>query len=327
MVDQIQKLKTLFLSPSSFFQTVVKESKYSPILFYFVIIYIIGEVIRLIAGIPITLKVPDRALSIFMSIGGLIFSVGFAFAIPFIGAGINHLGVMIVGGKNKFFNTFKPSTYAMVISVVYGVAAAVLYLILDFINPIDYAALEAGTMTWQNIPFFNIVVMIIIAVVSFIHVLYAEVVGISKFQNMSKGKALLAVLIIPLILFVVIFGLGLIGAIAYFGILDPGNLIPERCTIEPGFKCISHQTNTDGKTQIQIKNVIGQDLKSVTVALENECTPTLVEWKNGDVLSFNCIGKSGKKGELHKQPILLTYTTFRTGLTKNVEGDLYSKYK
>ena len=132
---------------------------------------------------------------------GLIFWTIFAFTIPFVGSGVNHLGVLIFGGKNGFFNTFKPLTYAMVIGGVYGVINATILTILSILNI-------------KNLVL-NLVITMIILLIGFIHTLYAEVIGISQYQDMSKGKALLAILVSIVIamvaFFVLFFGLVLLG--------------------------------------------------------------------------------------------------------------------
>lgn len=38
----------------------------------------------------------------------------------------------------------------------------------------------------------------------------------------------------------------MIGALAYFGVLNPQQLLPERCTVSPGFACTEYVLDSDG---------------------------------------------------------------------------------
>ena len=119
--------------------------------------------------------------------------------IPFIFSGITHLGVLIFGGKNGFFKTFKPATYAIIIGSIYGILISVVSYFLHLINPIVSITVDQLPSS-RDMPLINSYVLSLIGLISLIHILYTEVGGVSKFQGMTKGKALLSVILIPLIL-------------------------------------------------------------------------------------------------------------------------------
>jgi uncharacterized protein (UPF0333 family) len=77
---------------------------------------------------------------------------------------------------------------------------------------------------------------------------------------MTYGWAILVVLIA-------------IGALAYFGVLNPGRFLPASCTITPGVSCEDFvvregTTGTNDNTiQITLRNGMGDDVTSVNVSI------------------------------------------------------------
>lgn len=118
-----------------------------------------------------------------------------------------------------------------------------------------------------------------------------------------------------------------IGSMAYFGVLQPDKFLPSKCAMPSGIMCFDFQTRADGTTQIGLRNSMGRDLTSVSVVLENECTPKQVEWKSGETLTFTCVGKKGKIGERYEQDIVVKYTIAETGIPHTVQGSLLTKYE
>jgi len=70
---------------------------------------------------------------------------------------------------------------------------------------------------------------------------------------MTYGWAILVVLIA-------------IGALAYFGVLNPGRFLPSSCTVVPGIGCDDFKVNTS-HIQLLLRNGIGSDLTSVWVSV------------------------------------------------------------
>jgi len=52
----------------------------------------------------------------------------------------------------------------------------------------------------------------------------------------------------------------MIGALAYFGVLNPGGLLPARCTFSPEISCIEHRVIADPTNQVEFRfrNNVGQ---------------------------------------------------------------------
>ena len=219
---QFEKLKLLFFHPTQFLKIIINEKEYLPILLFFVIIYMINKIIGIIAFLPITIKILDilpkdieisRSLFtinlILSYISNFIYTLAFAFAIPFISSAIAHLGVLIVKGKKGFINTFKPVTYAMVIGMIYSTLLILIIAVTLILKPINFndftAAAQSLSLLWQLILPYLIILNPALAIrnlITFMHVLYAEVVGIAFFQNISKWRAFLAVFVIPIALMI-----------------------------------------------------------------------------------------------------------------------------
>lgn len=198
MASQIEKVKNLFFKPSQFFETIIDENRYLPILMYYVIIYLISQVINITFSLPSMIAGLSPFETILSSFINLLWAVAFAYAVPFIASAFNHLGVLIVGGRKGFFNTFKPITYAMVIGVIYSIILTLIMPVLNWISPFDVNALAEGTLALENSPTLHMAVISVILAIWLIHYFYAAVIGVSKFQEVSKLRAFIAVFIVPI---------------------------------------------------------------------------------------------------------------------------------
>mgnify|MGYP001265595693 CR=1 FL=1 len=146
-----------------------------------------------------------------------------------------------------------------------------------------------------------------------------------KVHKLSKAKAIILGLL-PVILFIILLMLVIIGGLAYFGVLSPTRFLPEDCRIHGGIDCTDFQTSSDGTTQFVVYNRFGkEDFKSLTVTLESECTPNSVDLRRGQKMKFSCMATEGEIGERYRHDILLSYTT-TNGISKTIEGTLYTKY-
>lgn len=196
-MDPIEKLRMIFLEPASFFRQVKNEKKYLPILLYFFAAYILSSLVSFIINFgdfkPDMVKTaPFIPIMVFFMI---LFVLIIAFAAPFIGAGISHLGVIIVGGAGKFFDTFKASTYASVLSPFY----AIILEVIGYFSPFNI-----NNPAWPD--FFNAYTLlwVIIAIISAVHIFYVECTGLSQYHKISKIRSLVAILFIPILLLVIL---------------------------------------------------------------------------------------------------------------------------
>jgi hypothetical protein len=216
-MKELEKIKKIFFSPNEFFRSVEKESQYGKILFFVALAYIAAQLFSYLANSIFVLRYSFNIFTIIEQIFGFMFQIGFAFAIPFISAGITHLGVMIVKGKQGFFNTFKPVAYAGVVSSIYIVISSIALSVHDLIYPTDWHFI-AENLSLNNIPWGYMILAGVIGIASLIHTVYVEVVGISRFQKLSVGKSLLATLIIPILILIAV-GIIFLIIITLFGIL------------------------------------------------------------------------------------------------------------
>lgn len=132
---------------------------------------------------------------------------------------------------------------------------------------------------------------------------------------MTYGWALLVVLIA-------------IGALAFFGVLNPSRFLPNSCSLAPGFACNDFKVSEAGNGQIivVIQNGLGDNLNSVTLKLSNanpDCggsatsagvgfTPSSTTLNDGQSVQFtlNCLSTDVGivKGTKLKGDIQIDYT-------------------
>ncbi|NQV09046.1 hypothetical protein HQ529_04300, partial [Candidatus Woesearchaeota archaeon] len=95
---------------------------------------------------------------------------------------------------------------------------------------------------------------------------------------MTYGWAILVVLVV-------------IGALAYFGVLNPTMLLPEKCTLQMGLYCKDHLIDAEnGKINLKLENGMGKDIiiKKITIT--------------GDVLPGGCFVGLGNYTNLTADP-------------------------
>lgn len=144
---------------------------------------------------------------------------------------------------------------------------------------------------------------------------------------MTYGWAILVVLIA-------------IGALAYFGVLNPGRFLPSSCTIMPGISCEDFKAVDATETvSLTMRNGIGDDITDVVVTINQAdsntticnltctsgCTNTdtmpdgqLVTWSAATCTGGTGVGSQGSK---FKADILFTYTT-ASGLPHTKTGSI-----
>lgn len=142
---------------------------------------------------------------------------------------------------------------------------------------------------------------------------------------MTYGWAILVVLIA-------------IGALAYFGVLNPSRFLPESCTVGPGISCEAYKVTgesvagNDGTIDLVLRNGLGESINTVTVNVDRnadsvgDCTADAAAdgsatdiWNDGSILDdatppvkiqlIGCdIGGSVSSGDRYKADLLVTYT-------------------
>ncbi len=138
---------------------------------------------------------------------------------------------------------------------------------------------------------------------------------------MTYGWAILVVLIA-------------IGALAYFGVLNPSRYLPNSCTIVAGIACNDFKLAAagGGTAQLILRNGMGDDLKSVTIAVTG-CTASAEAngddtWVDGTILG----GSDGitltvcgyTAGQRVKSDVSVTYTS-SDGISHTRTGQIVGK--
>ena len=80
----------------------------------------------------------------------------------------------------------------------------------------------------------------------------------------------------------------MIGAISYFGIINPTKLLPERCTTTAEFNCIDHAVDSNGRVFINLKQAVGRTafLHNMTCTY-NDNVVDAISQTDGDVAVNN----------------------------------------
>ena len=130
----------------------------------------------------------------------------------------------------------------------------------------------------------------------------------------------------------------MIGTLAYFGILNPGNILPNRCTFGSEFQCLDYQLQT-AQLKLRLKSSVGEpiDVSSITFTSDSttvfSCTvpPAMpTSWKSGDVKELTwtgCTDGGLVQGEKGKVGITLRYNsvTSGSGYAKEIKGEVLSR--
>ena len=161
---------------------------------------------------------------------------------------------------------------------------------------------------------------------------------------MRRGQAALEFLTTYGWAFLVI--LIMIGALAYFGVLRPSRLLPDRCNFGPEMDCQDFQisnTPTTKLIKVKLKNNVGEaisiaDPNGLTVSTESatplSCTGAPVTsgvWAAGVIRDFTFSGCNSDEvgfipGEKAKVSIKLRYFSIRSGsgYVHDVGGEIFA---
>jgi len=135
----------------------------------------------------------------------------------------------------------------------------------------------------------------------------------------------------------------MIGALAYFGILNPDRILPERCNFPATIGCIDYLIDSGAADSLtlRLKNSVGEviDVTSLTARSEGATSVTcvaadltpLVGWSTGGVTDIElgtCFFTAAgfRPGNKEKLIVELTYNTVRSGpsFPHDVEGEVYA---
>jgi hypothetical protein len=146
---------------------------------------------------------------------------------------------------------------------------------------------------------------------------------------MGKGQAALEFLTTYGWAFLVI--LVMIGALAYFGVLNPQKYLPEKCIITTGLDCTDFQI-TATAVNLKITNNLGVSLSSGNVTLihsnasQYTCNPQIATMSSGSTTEFTCGGGGGSVGTGNKMryQIAINYTKSGSTYGKSAYGEIFA---
>ena len=137
----------------------------------------------------------------------------------------------------------------------------------------------------------------------------------------------------------------MISTLAYFGILKPSRLLPDRCSIGPEFECQDFQLafgtdGTDGTVKLRLKNNVGEaiSVSSMKVSAESAIALTCTAppdisgvWGAGTIKDFtftncNSVEVGFIPGEKGKAFISIKYNSVRSGVgyVHDVNGEIFA---
>ncbi len=125
-----------------------------------------------------------------------------------------------------------------------------------------------------------------------------------------------------------------IGALAYFGVLNPGRFLPSSCTVGPGISCEAHKVSDSGDSvQLLMRNGAGQSWTNARVQVAGCTDSTEADgndgWTDGQVLggadgvTLTACGL-GSINDRYKVALNVSYTD-ASNIIRNVQGDLTTK--
>ncbi len=128
---------------------------------------------------------------------------------------------------------------------------------------------------------------------------------------MTYGWAILVVLVV-------------IGALAYFGVLSPSTLLPEKCTFPVSVNCIDH-TVTASSVQLILLNGAGRDMKINDAGIMSEALQA-----SATGTAYTCSLKVSEKGQTlrngQRTTLTLDNSLVATGCNYNPTGRDKNRY-
>ena len=133
----------------------------------------------------------------------------------------------------------------------------------------------------------------------------------------------------------------MIGTLAYFGILSPGKILPNRCNFGSEFQCVDYQISATANTfKLRMKSAVSDpiDVSAITLSSEGATQYTCstppanpLAWTSGQIKDLTWSGcnsaaagfPSGEKG---KVLITISYNSVTSGSAygRQVKGEVVS---
>jgi len=124
----------------------------------------------------------------------------------------------------------------------------------------------------------------------------------------------------------------MVGALAYFGVLNPQNLVSDRCIAPPGFSCEDYQVSANSGVTVKLKNGLGYTMYVMNGIANNyvlsprgnsfSCNPTSGTSLDGEYINIACnsanaYGMGVSSGEKVKLDLTFKYYKRDSGVSFN----------
>ncbi len=126
----------------------------------------------------------------------------------------------------------------------------------------------------------------------------------------------------------------MIGALAYFGVINPTSFLPERCQLQGEFNCQDFQILSSSSTaKFYFLNNLGEGIKDIkfTAEVANSdsavsCTLGKSILGAGESTEANCSGLTGLPAQGEKVKILLngTYQLSTGRYSRPIQGEIFA---
>ena len=128
-----------------------------------------------------------------------------------------------------------------------------------------------------------------------------------------------------------------IGALAYFGVLSPDRLLPNKCILASGISCDDAKVTANGIT-VKLTNSLGQDLQNAELHSYGTCIHGVVagngdltnftgatSLSNGQSSSYTITCATALSGTKYSGDITFNYTSIDSGIRHSMKGNLIQK--
>jgi len=203
-LDYFSKIKNMLFNLKEFVNAADKEKEIWPAAAAIFITFMIYTV--LMAIFKIYLGILDIPLALI----GALFGVLMVFGLILINYFLLHIFVLLLGGKQGLFNTYKSLTYAVTLIFIY----LIFVLIAETIIPFDssmLSTLNSATDSAQIKEAYSSFILqpgailtFMIQIIMIVHFVIMLVYSISKFHKISKLRAFWAVAIYLVLIFVLL---------------------------------------------------------------------------------------------------------------------------
>ena len=115
------------------------------------------------------------------------------------------------------------------------------------------------------------------------------------------------------------------GALAYFGVLSPGQFLPAKCTLQAGIACLDHKA-TATSLVVVLQNSLGYDI-TIDAIKADQCTAlgsqgTLANGAKTNQIPLTCVMTSTTK---YSGTLNVTYTVIDTGVQHVNKGQVVTR--